>query len=149
MPIGLREHAWNYMHITHLLRSCSNQWRSLPRRVDEYWCWLLQKEERGSRHLLRNAQRCSSRAVTFRSHNFEKCSPTPGKWGLHTSVSQHPDGDITGCSPIHRFRSRRRTEITLISSPPVIHPVATDSCIERATSLIIDTPIRALCYSRG
>ena len=33
------------------------------------------------------------------------------------------------------LRSRRRTEITLISSPPVIHPVATDSCIERATSM--------------
>ena len=32
------------------------------------------------------------------------------------------------------LRSRRRTEITLISSPPVIHPVATDSCIGRAKS---------------
>ena len=55
MPIGLREHAWNHMRITHLLRGRSNQWRGLPRGLDEYWCWLLQKEERGSRHLLRDA----------------------------------------------------------------------------------------------
>ena len=56
MPIGLREHAWNNMRITHLLRGRSDQWRSLQRGVDEYWCWLLQKEERGSRHLLNKAK---------------------------------------------------------------------------------------------
>ena len=55
MPIGLREHAWNDMRITHLLRGRSDQRKSLPRGVDEYQCRLLQEEERVSRHLLRNA----------------------------------------------------------------------------------------------
>ena len=56
MPIGLREHAWNHMRITHLLRGRSYQRRSLPRGVDEYRCWLLQTQKRGPRHLLNNAK---------------------------------------------------------------------------------------------
>ena len=54
-PLGYVNTLGNHMRITHLLRGRSNQWRGLPRGLDEYWCWLLQKEERGSRHLLRDA----------------------------------------------------------------------------------------------
>ena len=56
VPTGLRQHAGDYLRFTHLLRSCSNQWRGLPRRLDEYWCWLLQTQKRGPRHLLNNAK---------------------------------------------------------------------------------------------
>ena len=48
------------------------------------------------------------------------------------------------------LRSRRRTEITLISSPPVIHPVATDSCIGRAKSKFRPlNPSRSCSASEG
>ena len=61
MSIGLREHAWNHIHITHVLRDCSNQWGSLQRRGYECQRWLLQTQKRDPRHLLNNASRWSPR----------------------------------------------------------------------------------------
>ena len=48
MPSGLCEHPWDDVRLSDLLRSSPNQWQSLPVRLGEHWCWLLQEEERSS-----------------------------------------------------------------------------------------------------
>ena len=52
VPIGLCEHPRYNLCVSDLLRGCSNQWRSLQIRLGEYQRWVLQKEERPSRHSL-------------------------------------------------------------------------------------------------
>ena len=86
MPIGLREHAWNHMRITYLLRGRSNQRRSLPRGVDEYWCWLLQTQKRGPRHLLNNAK-------------WKSEAPEPLPSGATTLKSAAPPLESGDCTP--------------------------------------------------
>ena len=48
MPSGLCEHPWDDVRLSDLLRSSPNQWQSLPVRLGEHWCWVLQEEERSS-----------------------------------------------------------------------------------------------------
>ena len=50
MPSGLREHPWDDVRLSDLLRSRPNQWQSLLIRLGEHWRWLLQEEERSSRN---------------------------------------------------------------------------------------------------
>ena len=48
MPSGLRQYAWDYLHLPHRLRDRSYQRQSLHKGVDEHRCGLLQGEERAS-----------------------------------------------------------------------------------------------------
>ena len=52
MPAGLCQHPRHNLRVTDLLRGCTNQWQSLPSRMDEHWRWLLQKEKRALGNLL-------------------------------------------------------------------------------------------------
>ena len=53
---GLREHPWNDVRLSDLLRSSPNQWQSLFIRLGEHWCWVLQEEERSSGNPLNTPQ---------------------------------------------------------------------------------------------
>ena len=44
MPSGLRQHAWYYLRLPHLLRDRSYQRQGMQRRLDEHLCRLLQEE---------------------------------------------------------------------------------------------------------
>ena len=44
MPSGLRQHAWHYLRLPHLLRDRSYQRQDMQRRLNEHLCRLLQKE---------------------------------------------------------------------------------------------------------